>query len=91
VLHIFIEREGRGKGGGEERKETRLQGLKGRLAINGDPEADVLCQEVERLEEEIPEVTEFSPVSSSRYSQSKSETRDRDIASRTVRTVGSAS
>jgi len=33
----------------EERKETRLQGLKDRLAVSDDPEADVLRQEVERL------------------------------------------
>jgi hypothetical protein len=34
----------------EERKETRLQGLKDRLAVSDDPEAEVLRQEVERLE-----------------------------------------
>jgi hypothetical protein len=45
----------------EERKETRLQGLKDRLAVSDDPEADVLRQEVERLEQEIEELTEFSP------------------------------
>jgi len=45
----------------EERKETRLQGLKDRLAVSDDPEAEVLRQEVDRLEEEIEEVTEFSP------------------------------
>ncbi|EMA56260.1 hypothetical protein [Halococcus thailandensis] len=48
----------------EERKETRLQGLKDRLAVSDDPEADVLRQEVERLEQEIEELTEFSPASS---------------------------
>jgi hypothetical protein len=48
----------------EERKETRLQGLKDRLAVTDDPEADVLRQEVERLEQEIEELTEFSPGSS---------------------------
>ncbi|WP_049998809.1 hypothetical protein [Halococcus sediminicola] len=48
----------------EGRKETRLQGLKDRLAVSGDPEADVLRQEVERLEQEIEELTEFSPASS---------------------------
>jgi hypothetical protein len=37
----------------EERKETRLQGLKDRLAVSDDPEADVLRQEVERLEQEM--------------------------------------
>jgi hypothetical protein len=48
----------------DERKETRLQGLKDRLAVSDDPEADVLRQEVERLEQEIEELTEFSPASS---------------------------
>ncbi|WP_049998842.1 hypothetical protein [Halococcus sediminicola] len=48
----------------EQRKETRLQGLKDRLAVSDDPEADVLRQEVERLEQEIEELTEFSPASS---------------------------
>ncbi|HET7323281.1 MAG TPA: hypothetical protein VFJ06_03000 [Halococcus sp.] len=48
----------------EERKETRLQGLKDRLAVSDDPEAEVLRQEVERLEQEIEELTEFSPGSS---------------------------
>ncbi|GAA0469499.1 hypothetical protein MUK72_20030 (plasmid) [Halococcus dombrowskii] len=47
----------------EERKETRLQGLKDRLAVTDDPEADVLRQEVDRLEQEIEELTEFSPAS----------------------------
>jgi len=45
----------------EERKETRLQGLKDRLAVSDDPEAEVLRQEVERLEQEIEELTQFSP------------------------------
>ena len=45
----------------EERKETRLQGLKDRLAVSDDPEAEVLRQEVDRLEQEIEELTEFSP------------------------------
>ena len=45
----------------EERKETRLQGLKDRLAVSDDPEAEVLRQEVDRLEQEIDELTEFSP------------------------------
>ena len=45
----------------EERKETRLQGLKDRLAVSDDPEAEVLRQEIERLEQEIEELTEFSP------------------------------
>jgi hypothetical protein len=48
----------------DERKETRLQGLKDRLAVSDDPEADVLRQEVDRLEQEIEELTEFSPASS---------------------------
>ena len=45
----------------EERKETRLQGLKDRLAVSDDPEAEVLRQEVDRLEAEIDDLTEFSP------------------------------
>jgi len=45
----------------EDRKETRLQGLKDRLAVSDDPEAEVLRQEVDRLEQEIEELTEFSP------------------------------
>ena len=45
----------------EERKETRLQGLKDRLAVSDDPEADVLRQEIDRLEQEIEDLTEFSP------------------------------
>jgi polyhydroxyalkanoate synthesis regulator phasin len=45
----------------EERKETRLQGLKDRLAVSDDPEADVLRQEIERLEQEIEELIHFSP------------------------------
>jgi hypothetical protein len=44
-----------------ERKETRLQGLKDRLAVSDDPEAEVLRQEVDRLEQEIENLTEFSP------------------------------
>jgi polyhydroxyalkanoate synthesis regulator phasin len=48
----------------EQRKETRLQGLKDRLAVSDDPEAEVLRQEVERLEQEIEKLTEFSPASS---------------------------
>jgi hypothetical protein len=43
----------------EERKETRLQGLKDRLAVSDDPEAEVLRQEVARLEQRIEELTEF--------------------------------
>jgi hypothetical protein len=45
----------------EGRKETRLQGLKDRLAVSDDPEAEVLRQEVTRLEQEIEDLTEFSP------------------------------
>ena len=45
----------------EERKETRLQGLKDRLAVSDDPEAEVLRQEIDRLEQEIEDLTEFSP------------------------------
>ncbi|EMA48626.1 hypothetical protein C450_19486 [Halococcus salifodinae DSM 8989] len=45
----------------DERKETRLQGLKDRLAVSDDPEAEVLRQEIDRLEQEIEELTEFSP------------------------------
>ena len=45
----------------EERKETRLQGLKDRLAVSDDPEAEVLRQEVDRLEARIEELTQFSP------------------------------
>ena len=45
----------------EERKESRLQGLKDQLAVSDDPEAEVLRQEVDRLEAEIEELTEFSP------------------------------
>ena len=48
----------------EERKETRLQGLKDRLSVSDDPEAEILRQEVDRLEQEIEELTEFSPGSS---------------------------
>ena len=45
----------------EERNETRLQGLKDRLAVSDDPEAEVLRQEVDRLEQRIEDLTEFSP------------------------------
>ena len=38
-----------------------MQGLKDRLAVSDDPEAEVLRQEVERLEQEIEDLTEFSP------------------------------
>lgn len=45
----------------EEHKETRLQGLKDRLAVSDDPEAEVFRQEVDRLEAEIEDLTDFSP------------------------------
>lgn len=38
-----------------------LAGLKDRLAVSDDPEAEVLGQDVERLEQEIEDLTEFSP------------------------------
>jgi polyhydroxyalkanoate synthesis regulator phasin len=44
----------------EERKETRLQGLKDQLASTDDPEADELREEIEALEDRIEELTEFS-------------------------------
>lgn len=43
----------------DEVKETRLQGLKDRLATSDDPEAEELRQEVEELEARIEELTEF--------------------------------
>jgi hypothetical protein len=43
----------------EERKETRLQGLKDRLAASDDPEHEQLRTEIERLEARIEELTEF--------------------------------
>ena len=45
----------------EERKETRLQGLKDRLGVSDDPKVEVLRQEIERLEQEIEDLTQFSP------------------------------
>ena len=45
----------------EERKETRLQGLKDRLARSDEPEADQLRAEIADLEQRIDELTEFSP------------------------------
>ena len=45
----------------EKRKQARLQGLRDRLAVSDDPEAEVLRREVDRLEQEIGELTEFSP------------------------------
>lgn len=43
----------------EEVRESRLQGLKDRLATSDDPEAEELRQEVEELEARINELTEF--------------------------------
>lgn len=43
----------------EERKESRLQGLKDRLATSDDPEAETLRREVEELEARIEDLTEF--------------------------------
>ncbi len=44
----------------EERKESRLQGLKDRLSTSDDPEAAKLREEVEDLEARIQDLTEFS-------------------------------
>jgi hypothetical protein len=43
----------------EERKETRLQGLKDQLAATEGEEAEELRQEIEELESRIEELTEF--------------------------------
>jgi len=43
----------------EERKETRLQGLKDQLAASEDEEAAGLREEIEELEERIDELTSF--------------------------------
>ena len=43
----------------EERKETRLQGLKGQLAAADGDEAEELRDEIEELEGRIEELTEF--------------------------------
>jgi len=43
----------------EEEKETRLQGLKDRLAETEGEEADELHEEIEELEDRIDELTEF--------------------------------
>lgn len=45
----------------EERKETRLQGLKDQLALSDDPDVEELRQEVDELEQRIEELTEFKP------------------------------
>jgi len=44
----------------EERKETRLQGLKDQLAAADGDEAEELRKEIEELESRIDELTEFS-------------------------------
>lgn len=43
----------------EEVKESRLQGLKDRLAMSDDSETDELRSEIEELEDRIEELTEF--------------------------------
>lgn len=43
----------------EEAKESRLQGLKDRLAASDDEEADELQREIEELEDRIDELTSF--------------------------------
>ena len=43
----------------EERKQTRLQGLKDRLATAGDEDAEELRREIEELEACIEELTSF--------------------------------
>lgn len=45
----------------DQRKETRLQGLKDQLATTDDPEAEDLRAEIEELEARIAELTEFTP------------------------------
>ena len=45
----------------EDRKETRLQGLKDQLALSDDRDAAELRQEVEELGQRIEELTEFNP------------------------------
>ena len=42
------------------RKDIRFQGPTECLTVSDDPEADVLRQEVERLEPKIESLTEFS-------------------------------
>ena len=44
----------------DEVKESRLQGLKDRLAASDDAESDDLRQEIEALEERIDDLTSFS-------------------------------
>jgi hypothetical protein len=45
----------------EERKDTRLQGLKDQLALSDEPEAEELRTEVAELEQRIEDLTEFTP------------------------------
>ncbi len=45
----------------EERKETRLQGLKDQLAATEGEKAEELREEIEELESRIKELTEFKP------------------------------
>jgi polyhydroxyalkanoate synthesis regulator phasin len=45
----------------EERKETRLQGLKDQLAAAEGEQAAELRTEIEELESQIQELTEFKP------------------------------
>jgi len=45
----------------EDRKETRLQGLKDQLAAAEGDEAEELREEIEELESRIEELTEFNP------------------------------
>ena len=45
----------------DERKETRLQGLKDQLALSDEPEAEELRAEVAELEQRIEDLTEFTP------------------------------
>jgi len=47
----------------EDHKETRLQGLKDRLAASEDPEAEQLREEIDNLEARIEELTEFDTAS----------------------------
>jgi hypothetical protein len=44
----------------EDIKESRLQGLKDRLAASSDAESDELRQEIEALKERIDDLTSFS-------------------------------
>ena len=44
----------------EERKESRLQGLKDQLALSDEPETEELRHEIDQLEDRIEELTSFS-------------------------------